>query len=514
MPTSLRTLLADERFHLRLLAGAGLPQLDAPISWVHSSDFPDPTPWLEEGQLLLTDGDQLRPGTSDQHIDAYVSRLRDRGILGLGFATGIIHDAVPAALVRACEALGIPLFEVADRTPFIAIIRAVADVIARDQRERLEWSLDAQRSIALAALRPDGLEAILAELERRLGCWVVLFDGLGDPVRSSPERSMPAALHEQVQDAVGQVLANGSRAGVRLGAGDGSVILQTLGRGGSLRGVLALGTLAPLDGAGADLVTSVIALASIALEQSRALEGARRDLRSGLFELLLEGNVDVAQRTAKRLWGDLPAEPLTVTIAAAGDVPDSLLTELELVAERRRGAFFFAERDDEVVVVSRADGLPSQLERHSIRAGTSAPVGWTDLARGLVEARRALAVATDERPRVAFDDLAGGGVLGLLARAGGEDVAARVLEPLAASGRPDVAVLLTSAATWLHANGAWDPAAKALGVHRHTLRARLVVVQQLIGLDLDRFADRAELWAALALAEVAPAQAAGPVRSG
>jgi purine catabolism regulator len=506
MPTSLRTLLADERFHLRLLAGAGLPQLDAAISWVHSSDFPDPTPWLEEGQVLLTDGDQLRPGTSPQRIDAYVARLRDRGILGLGFATGIIHDAVPAALVRACESRGIPLFEVADRTPFIAIIRAVADVIALDQRERLEWSLDAQRSIALAALRPDGLEAILAELERRLGCWVVLFDGLGDAVRSSPERSMPAALREQVQDAVGQVLANGSRAGVRLGAGDGSVILQTLGRGGSLRGVLALGTLAPLDGAGADLVTSVIALASIALEQSRALEGARRDLRSGLFELLLEGNVEVAQRTAKRLWGDLPAEPLTVTIASASDLPDSLLTELELVAERRRGAFFFAERDDEVVVVARAgtDGLPSQLERHTIRAGTSAPVGWTDLARGLAEARRALAVATDERPRVAFDDLAGGGVLGLLARAGGEDVATRVLEPLTTSGRTDVAVLLTSAATWLHANGAWDPAAKALGVHRHTLRARLVVVQQLLGLDLDSFADRAELWAALTLAGVHP----------
>jgi purine catabolism regulator len=507
MPTSLRTLLADERFHLRLLAGSGLAQLDAPISWAHSSDFPDPTPWLEEGQLLLTDGDQMRPGTPDADIDSYVERLCARGIVGLGFATSIIHDDVPTALVLACETRGIPLFEVADRTPFIAIIRAVADVIALDQRERLEWTLDAQRSIALAALRPDGLEAILAELERRLGCWVVLFDSLGDEVRSSPELSMPATLAEQVQDAVGQVLAKGSRAGARLGAADGSVILQTLGRGGSLRGVLALGTPAPLDGAGTDLVTSVIALASIALEQSRALEGARRDLRSGLFELLLAGNIEVAQRTARRLWGDLPAEPLTVTIAAASDVPESLLTELELLAERRRGAFFFAERDDELVLVAgtATAALPAQFDRHEISSGTSAPVSWAELARGLAEARRALAVTTADRPSVSFAELSGAGVLGFLARAGAEDVAARVLEPLTASGRGDVELLLTSAATWLDANGAWDPAAKALGVHRHTLRARLATVQQLLGLDLDRFADRAELWAALTLAEVSPA---------
>ena len=503
MPTSLRTLLADERFHLRLLAGEKLAQLDAPIAWVHSSDFPDPTPWLEEGQLLLTDGDQMRPGTADADIDAYVARLCDRGILGLGFATSIIHDDVPPALVTACETRGIPLFEVADRTPFIAIIRAVADVIALDERERLEWSLDAQRSIALAALRPDGLEAILAELERRLGCWVVLFDSLGDEVRSSPERRMPASMHDAVQDAVGQVLAKGSRAGARLSAADGSVVLQTLGSGGSLRGVLALGTLAPLDGAGADLVTSVIALASIALEQSRALEGARRDLRSGLFELLLEGNVEGAQRTARRLWGDLPTEPLTVTVAAAADVPESLLTELELVAERRRGTVFFAERDDELVLVasSATSALPPQFDRLSIRSGTSAPVAWTELTRGLVEARRALSATTPERPTAAFGDLAGSGVLGVLARAGAQDVAARVLEPLTASGRGDVDVLLASAAAWLDANGAWDPAAKALGVHRHTLRARLAIVQQLLGLDLDRFADRAELWAALTFAE-------------
>jgi purine catabolism regulator len=502
-------LLDDDRFNLRLLVGGDLAELDHPVSWVHSSDLPDPTPWLEDGQILLTDGDQIRPDAGSGAIDTYVGRLRQRGVLGLGLATGIIHDTVPYALVEACARQRLPLFEVADRTPFMAIIRAVADVIAHDQRERLEWSLAAQRAIALAALRPDGLEAILSELEKSLGCWVVLFDSLGEEVRSSVEMTMPAALQGQVRDAVSQVLVKGSRAGARLSAADDSVTLQTLGQRGRLRGVLAVGTRAPLDPAGTDLVTSVIALASISLEQNRALEDARRNLRSGLLELLLEGSIAVAQSTARRLWGDLPAEPLRVSIVSTRNLPDSLLTELDVFAERQRGRLFFAERDDELVLISGAETamLDTLLRRHPITTGSSAPVAWTELRRGVVEARRSHAVATIERPNVAFEDLAGSGLIGLLAQSGAEDVARRVLEPVLTSGRPDVDTLLVGAATWLHLNGAWDPAARVLGVHRHTLRSRLTVVQDLLGLDLDRFADRAELWAALRFAGVQPAVA-------
>ena len=38
-------------------------------------------------------------------------------------------------------------------------------------------------------------------------------------------------------------------------------------------------------------------------------------------------------------------------------------------------------------------------------------------------------------------------------------------------------------------------------VHRHTPRHRVSVIERLLGLDLSQFADRAELWAALQLAD-------------
>jgi len=269
--------------------------------------------------------------------------------------------------------------------------------------------------------------------------------------------------------------------------------------------VLAVGTRAPLDPAGNDLVASVIALASISLEQSRSIEAARLDLRTGLLELLLAGSTEVAQRTARRLWGRLPPEPVRLSVTPMADVPVAFLTELELFAERNGSRLFFAQRDEELILVAHDDEVvPGMLGRHRLLAGASAPVEWRELRRALGEGRRSLGLSGPERPFVRFDDVSSAGMFGLLERAGATEVARRTLEPLTASGRPDAQLLLVSAATWLHFNGGWDPAARRLQVHRHTLRARLTLVEEALSLDLSRFGDRAELWAALRFGGVEP----------
>lgn len=495
MPATVRDLLAEPAFRLRVLAGVhDEAALDAPLVWVHSSDLVDPTPWLEPGQLLLTDGVHFTGRDSAEFSQEYVARLRDRGIRALGFATRIVHDRVPEALVAACERQGLPLLEVADRTPFMGIIRFVADVISREQRERLEWSLEAQRRVARAALRPDGLAAILIELERQLNCWVALFDAAGQRVHLPTRLDVPAET--SVSAAVRQALSRGRRAGLRL---DGGVTLQTIGRRDHLRGVLAVGTGTPLDPAGSDLVASVIALASIALEQRRALDASRRQLRSGLLELLAAGAFDVAESTARRLGSPLPPEPVRVIVLSEPVRGDSLLDELEVVAEEDDARLFFAERDSVLVMITEADGvtpLAAVLARHSLRAGVSAPLGWGELERGVQEARRAgdRASASDPLPR--FEDVAAEGLLGALVASGAGPLARRILAPLLT---PEGAVLLESTRVWLRRNGAWEPAARELGVHRHTLRNRITAVERALDIDLDDVDARTELWTALRL---------------
>lgn len=507
MPTTLRGILAHRQFRLRLVVGAGEddPVLDAPLAWVHSSDLSDPTPWLERDQLLLTDGAQFVDDNTGvdaaEFTAAYINRLRNRGVLALGFATGIVHDSIPELLITACREHGLPLFEVDAETPFIGLIRHVADVIAEDTRERLEWSLDAQRAVARAALRPDGLQAILLELSRRLGCWVALYDSARNRLTVPGLESEPDGLRDEIENGVAEVLGRGARAGLRIQEQSGGITLQTLGQRGQLLGVLVVGATTPLDPAGNDLVSSVIGLASIALEQRRTLDRARRQLRSGLFELLLSGVVDVADRTAASLWGPLPEEPVRLSVVAGDIGGQSLFDELELHAGHNEGRLFYAERADEIILVTRGedDEAMDTLRRHGLGAGTSAPVGWADLSRALSEARRAAQAVTRDNPFVAFEDLAAQGMQGLLASSGGSVVARRILEPVLRLPQAEREAMLETLLVWLQHNCAWDAAARELGVHRHTLRNRVTAADALLGIDLDTFGARAELWAALQL---------------
>jgi purine catabolism regulator len=504
MAPTLESLLRHRPFHLRLVSGApeGSASLTEPLAWAHSSDLQDPTPWLEPGGLLLTDGTQFDSVGEAEWAEGYVARLVGAGVAALGFAVGVVHPGIPDRLVAACEQRRLPLVEVAERTPFMAIIRFIGDAQSREQRDRLERSLSAQRAVARAAVRADGLSAVLRELEKRLGCWVVLFDAAGRRVQIATQLVPPSQLLEDVEVAVRRALDRGVRGGVRIASEGSDVTLQTLGQHGELRGVLAVGTQTPLDPAGHDLVTSVIALASIALDQSRTIEDARHHLRSGLLELMLAGATDVARTTSDQLWGAFPDPPVRVCVLAEPLSGRSLTAELELLAERRRGRLFFAERNGRLVTITRHDDtadLRKIWQRDRLGAGTSTPVGWTELGTAFGEAQRAAARADQDRLFVRFEDLVSDGMLGMLEALGGEAVARRMLQPLHQRPAKERQTLLHSISVWLAHNCAWDPAAKQLGVHRHTLRNRIAAVEQLLGLDLDRFAHRAELWAAVEL---------------
>src|SRR5580704_1487894 len=52
--------------HLRLTLTAGEAGLDRRVSWVHSSDLPDPWQWLGPAELLLTNGTNLSADKSAQ----------------------------------------------------------------------------------------------------------------------------------------------------------------------------------------------------------------------------------------------------------------------------------------------------------------------------------------------------------------------------------------------------------------------------------------------------------------
>lgn len=494
---TLRALLRRGELRLRLEGGeGGLDDgaLDRPVRWVHSSDLLDPTPFLADDLVLLTTGTQF-PGDDQRVFAGYVARLRERGVLALGFGTEVVREGIPAGLVAACAHERMPLFEVPYRTPFIAVARANAEVVAAEAYARRSWALAAQRAVALAALRTDGLDATLAELAKRLDAWVGLYDAGGAMSHRHPA-ALPRESEAELAAEVATVLRRGASAGSALRIGGVPFTLQTLGRGGHLRGVLAVaGT--DLDQESRAVITTVVAMAELSFAQQARLAHAVGRLRSALLDSLLAGDPALARRVSGELWGSLPEEPIEIAVAA--EASDALIDELQ-----QRGpatvAFFARDADGALVLaVAAGDRLPDELAaEHGLRFGVSAPTAYDAFARGAAQAREALRAGTGLVAR--FAEVAASGMLSAIDSDAARLRAAALLAPLRDHDAATDAQLEDTLRAWLAHDARFDAAAEALGVHRHTVRARVAQAARLLGVDLAGFPARADVWAALQLA--------------
>ena len=505
MAPVLRNLLDNPRLRLTLLTPeSALPSgaLDRDVAWVHSSDLVDPTPFLDPGHVLLITGTQFDASTTDAAYAAYVERLAARSVTGLGFGTEVIRDGTPDGLRRACLTAGLPLFEVPYRTPFIAIARAAADLVAEETYARRTWALKAQRAISLAALRPNGLAATLAELSHQLGHWVALYDATGALDRVFPATAPRDLVAGAVRTEAATLLRRGRRASSSIVVDGETLTLQTLGRGDNLRGVLAVGGATDLDDAGTQVMTSVIALAGLALEQNHELDNARSLLRTGLWHALVSGDVDLARTVVRQMWGDLPREPVRVGIIDVDRrMLDTLGESLELRVADQPGALFHAVDGERMLVCFGRDArrLPQELARaFDLKIGLSDEVDYAHLARGRDQAAHALDRAREgDEPVVAFSSIARQGMLAFLAHADAQEIGRATLAPLIDRDAAEGTALVESLRVWLEENGHIERAAARLGVHRHTMRARIADCGRVLGYDLDSFHARADLWAAL-----------------
>ncbi|MEU1388955.1 MULTISPECIES: PucR family transcriptional regulator [unclassified Nonomuraea] len=354
---------------LRQLAGAAASgALDAEVRWVAVSELEDPTPFLEGAELLLTTGIRL-----EGDFSGYVARLVGREVAGLGFGVGLSHEHVPAALVAAADEAGLPLFEVPRETPFIAIGKVVSELLAAEQYDEITRAFAAQGRLTRAALRPEGMHAVIDRVAKEIGGWAALLDETGEVRHATPGADVPVVVAElrrlraggpsrtrpdRIAGAeralTGEPVATGAQAGERArgavpagerarggaqagerarGGGQGGervpaslalsgpdehVVIQPLGGGPRPRGFFAVGARRPFSPVTHTVINAAGSLLTLAMEQGRAQREAGRRLRSAVLELLLGGAVEQARAVAGTLGARLPGEPLVVLAAGAG----------------------------------------------------------------------------------------------------------------------------------------------------------------------------------------------------
>jgi len=228
--------------------------------------------------------------------------------------------------------------------------------------------------------------------------------------------------------------------------------------------------------------------------------------REAVLRLLLDGHVAAARQVAAAL---LPVLPDVVRFYVIEGPPAQRGAAASALAAAAEGVWIVPcpVYTDHLALLEPADpgthpdSLPQWSWPPSVTEtcwiGASEPVPLRDTATGYAQAIHAVAAARQSTERHAsfagHPDLAL--TIGPAAAAWAEGFLAPLLAHRARRPQdPDSSELLATAASWLSFS---SRATAHLKIHRNTLTARLTLIQQLLGLDLNRLANQAALNLAL-----------------
>ncbi|MEB4614396.1 PucR family transcriptional regulator, partial [Leucobacter sp. M11] len=417
------------------------------------------------------------------------------------------------------------LFEVPPPTPFIAVSKAVAQLLGNDELRATQRVLAQQRRILGQAFTAKGTGGVLASLRAATGAEAAVYraDGAIEAHTQGfvPRPGMADAARSRATGGPG---SHGESTPDRFWAMHGLGLHSNSGRS------LVTSGARPPTPAEQSAVTAAALVLSLQEERSLAFDAEDRERRERIAVLLLRGDV-AAARTAlavlapeerlpaaarvigftgdaeslaafqgdpaflpawfaarhDRLGRAHPALPLWVLCPADGDALGAVLA---LAGRHRLDAIVGRQTALAEITASWLSALARLPEVAPLLSGQgrAARVRWAEREGPVLTALLSLAA---DRP--------GAQLLGPLATLPG-DAPAGSTEPGAAEpplSAEEAATLRDTLAAFLRHNGQRGPAASELSVHRNTLRNRLERVESLSGRSLDDPDDRAELWLAL-----------------
>lgn len=490
VPLTLRELCSDRSLGLAVVTGHD--QLDRTVTWAHVSELADPTPFLDGGELLLTTGVALPD--SGSAVLTRLSRLAEAKVTALGFGIGLSHPEVPGTVIDAARTLGLPVIAVPKATQFMSIAKVVARAQSVEEFGLLRSNYHCLRLLLNAAHKANGPRSIARRAADLIGGWAAVLDPAGHVTEIS---------HSTARSGV--ALVWGQR-GKRLGdstfvstSAEEIVCHPLTTSTGKVLGYLAAGRSGALEPGAQATVLAAASLLTLMTAYSHDSRTTMQHLRTVSMHQLLDGQLAIARRVSAELWGGFPSEPFRV-LHVAGDRVHIESACRRLIESLSREIAFGLVGGVLLVIVSvpEAARMMGKVTARNVTVGVSNEAWWDELSRARRQAAQGAAEAVQTRQRIVeFSSLNTAGLTSFLDIARSEAYAAAQFEPLLrAEGGSN---LYLSLATWLAHNGSNDPAASALGIHRHTLRNRLARIEKILGVDLNSPTDRAELWLSLRL---------------
>ena len=489
MPLWLSDLLADPSLGLALVAGEPGLHTRGPVRWAHSSELPDPTPWLEGGEVLLTTGLGVRDAPELQR--KLIAGLDQIGCAGVGFGLGVVLDKVPPAMLDESEQRQLPLFTVPYEVPFIAVTKRISHHVAAEHYATLRSAVDLHRQVLASVIAGHGVAGVLQTVARQLpdhACLV--FDYYGQVLAAEGFSATGGLTAESVWTAI-----TGTKAGDRFEVTSaGRVVVGAPVRvGDEVEALFALVGDRPLLEHESLLLEQGLAGVGLELARGISVREAHRARVDDAVDEVVTGRARGAdaRRLLERAGLDATRTFRVVALTRPGGVSQRALCSLAEDVLAANGPPVVGRHDGSVVaLVQPADSdAPDQIATTARERGWRLTVGCSRPQRdadALPAALREALVAAASGV-VGVSDVGGLGVAGLLAGLdhghGAEAFVDTVLAPVIAHDERESTALVATLAAYLRHGCRPGPAAQELRIHRHTLSYRLDRVRDLTGRD-------------------------------
>ncbi|MGW7276158.1 PucR family transcriptional regulator [Streptomyces sp. NPDC054864] len=280
-------LVAVRELGLSVLVTGPPEALETELSWVHTTELPDPSGYIGRSELVMTNGlwmPEVVPA-------AFVEACCAAGARGIVFGLLDTTPETPPPLIDACRKADLLLLQLPIEVPFAAVTHAAANVLADDRRSPLIATLRRAETFADTLAAEHGAEGVLRVLRRE-------------------HPKLPLAL----VDRTGALLAE---AGISLTADDRTVTMTALARKPPpLELVLGAGTatLLPVGAFGQPEA------ALLCLRPAADLSAAQQSALSQAAHFLV---LDIARRQAVRASEERFAhELIDMIVSGTGSTPD------------------------------------------------------------------------------------------------------------------------------------------------------------------------------------------------
>ncbi|MDP2948446.1 MAG: PucR family transcriptional regulator ligand-binding domain-containing protein [Chloroflexota bacterium] len=535
---------------------AGKAGLDRPIRWVDIMEVPDAAAWLRGDELLLTTVYAIK----DQ-LDAQLSLVRELhrvGAAALAIKPGRFISAIPKEVIVLANELGFPVIELALDTPYVDIVTPILRAILDERSDQLAAALRIHKDLTAVLLSGGGLQALADTLAAIIRRPVFLRDaGLSVVAASSWGASDDLNRVRALQDSIScPAVLDRLRAGGTLDAtvregkpvrvppfpdldSAGQLIMPVFAGGQILGQIVAVEMGEGFREQDSIALEHAAAIAGLELMRLRAVYEAEGRLARDLFEDMLAGKIgspSTIEHRARFVGWDLSSSfvPMVIDVDGFEQYCRDRRLDEPAIQDLKRWLLHvvtpeLTSLDPKAVIVNRSDSITALLHLSqadskqrtldvatsitrrvaasipgltvSVGIGTHAS-DLADVAESHTRAQQAVRAARAARGSgsvLHYNDL--GLYRLLLPMAGSRDLrefCRDALEPLLASDRDEGTEYVKSLRYFLAHNGNLNGAARALFVHRNTLRHRLERIGALLKADLSDNETRLRLQLALA----------------